>query len=85
MLLHKSYNLAFFFALQVRDVVGYDTLGHCFFLEDGNEQNNQLIHNLGLVTKPGTLLPSDRDKNMCETMLTGVYPGYVPNAELECM
>jgi len=71
--------------LVVSDVVGYDTLGHCFFFEDGNEQDNQLIHNLGLLTKPGTLLPSDRSKEMCETMLDAVYPGYVPNAELECM
>lgn len=66
-------------------MVGYNTLGHCFFFEDGNEVNNVLIHNLGLVTKPGTLLPSDRDKNMCETLLDSVYPGYVPNAEVECM
>jgi cell migration-inducing and hyaluronan-binding protein len=71
--------------LLVQDVVGYNTLGHCFFLEDGNEQNNQLIHNLGLLTKPGTLLPSDRDKAMCEGLLGNVYPGYIPNAEKECM
>ena len=48
-------------------MVGYNTLGHCFFLEDGNEERNILRHNLGLVTKAGMLLPSDRDKEMCES------------------
>ncbi|XP_013405864.1 cell surface hyaluronidase-like [Lingula anatina] len=66
--------------LLVHSVVGYDTLGHCFFLEDGNEQRNTLDHNLGLLTKPGTLLPSDRDTNMCENMLDNVIPGYKPSS-----
>ena len=69
----------------MEDVVGYKTLGHCFFLEDGNEQRNVLRHNLGLVSQPGTLLPSDRDKNMCESILNGVYGNYTPIAEVECM
>jgi len=49
----------------VQDVVGYDALGHCFFMWDGNEMNNSLIHNLGLLTKPGTQIPSDRDAAFC--------------------
>jgi hypothetical protein len=69
----------------VEDVVGYHTLGHCFFLEDGNEQRNTFRHNLGLVSLPGTLLPSDRDQYMCETLLAGVYGNYTPVAESECM
>ncbi|XP_019627189.1 PREDICTED: cell migration-inducing and hyaluronan-binding protein-like [Branchiostoma belcheri] len=66
--------------LLVQDTVGYDTLGHCYFLEDGWEQRNVLDHNLGLVTRPGTLLPSDRDTNMCRSMTDGVYGDYVPQA-----
>lgn len=66
-------------------MVGYHTLGHCFFLEDGNEQRNTFRHNLGLVSLPGTLLPSDRDQYMCETLLAGVHGNYTPVAESECM
>eukprot|EP00058_Branchiostoma_floridae_P002508 XP_002587996.1 hypothetical protein BRAFLDRAFT_125397 [Branchiostoma floridae] len=70
--------------LLVQDTVGYDTLGHCFFLEDGNEQRNVLDHNLGLVTRPGTLLPSDRDVDMCRGLTGAVYGGYMPNPGKEC-
>ncbi|CAH1264674.1 TMEM2 [Branchiostoma lanceolatum] len=69
--------------LLVQDTVGYDTLGHCYFLEDGWEQRNVLDHNLGLVTRPGTLLPSDRDSNMCRNMRDNVYGDYVPTA-MDC-
>ncbi|KAI8515657.1 hypothetical protein Bbelb_064700 [Branchiostoma belcheri] len=67
--------------LLVQDTVGYDTLGHCFFLEDGVEQRNVLDHNLGLVTRAGTLLPTDRDDNMCRNMRDAVYGDYVPSAK----
>eukprot|EP00058_Branchiostoma_floridae_P009863 XP_002595351.1 hypothetical protein BRAFLDRAFT_124938 [Branchiostoma floridae] len=69
--------------LLVQDTVGYDTLGHCFFLEDGVEQRNVLDHNLGLVTRAGTLLPTDRDSNMCRSMRDGVYGNHVPT-DSEC-
>ncbi|XP_035678003.1 cell surface hyaluronidase-like [Branchiostoma floridae] len=69
--------------LLVQDTVGYDTLGHCFFLEDGVEQRNVLDHNLGLVTRAGTLLPTDRDDNMCRTMRDAVYGDYIPK-NIEC-
>ncbi|CAH1800781.1 unnamed protein product [Owenia fusiformis] len=65
--------------LLIKDTVGYDTLGHCYFLEDGAEQRNTLDGNLGLVTKPGTLLPSDRDSNMCRKILNNVWPGHIPD------
>lgn len=43
--------------------VAYDTIGHCYFLEDGVETGNLLEDNLGLVTKSAAsgeeLLPSD--------------------------
>ncbi|MGH0122221.1 UNVERIFIED_CONTAM: hypothetical protein FKN15_017545 [Acipenser sinensis] len=50
-----------------------DSVG--FFLEDGTEQRNTLYHNLGLVTKPATLLPTDRNK---------VYGNYIPVPATDC-
>lgn len=35
----------------VRDTIGYESAGHCFFLEDGVEVGNRLICNLGLSTR----------------------------------
>ncbi|KAH0620014.1 hypothetical protein JD844_014512 [Phrynosoma platyrhinos] len=70
--------------LLVKDVVGYDTLGHCFFTEDGPEVRNTFDHCLGLVVKPSTLLPSDRDTRMCKTITEGAYPGYVPKPRQDC-
>eukprot|EP00058_Branchiostoma_floridae_P001602 XP_002587090.1 hypothetical protein BRAFLDRAFT_242699 [Branchiostoma floridae] len=64
--------------LLVQDTVGYDTIGNCYFLEDGMEQRNVLDHNLGLVTRAGTLLPTDRDDNMWRSMRDAVYGNYVP-------
>jgi cell migration-inducing and hyaluronan-binding protein len=49
--------------VRVEDNVGYETFGHCFFLEDGAEQGNVFDHNLGLGTRrpdeAQALLPSD--------------------------
>ncbi|CAH1266051.1 TMEM2 [Branchiostoma lanceolatum] len=70
--------------LLVQETVGYDTLGHCFFLEDGVEQRNVLDRNLGLVTRAGTLLPTDRDDNMCRSMRDGVYGDYEPLPYSDC-
>ncbi|XP_043095672.1 cell surface hyaluronidase [Puntigrus tetrazona] len=70
--------------LLVRDTVGYVTLGHCFFLEDGIEQRNIFFHNLGLLTKPGTILPTDRNDSMCTEITDRVYKGYVPSPANEC-
>src|SRR5579875_1054144 len=35
----------------VENNVAYNTVGHCYFLEDGIETGNQFIHNLGMRTK----------------------------------
>ncbi|KAM4676367.1 cell migration-inducing and hyaluronan-binding protein isoform 1-T2 [Discoglossus pictus] len=70
--------------LLVKDVVGYDTLGHCFFTEDGPEERNTFDHCLGLLIKAGTLLPSDRDNKMCKTITEGSYPGYVAKPRQDC-
>ena len=41
----------------VRDCVGYKSVGHGFFLEDGTEINNVLDHNLAVTVGPGRPLP----------------------------
>ncbi|XP_061451546.1 inactive cell surface hyaluronidase CEMIP2-like isoform X4 [Rhineura floridana] len=71
--------------LLVKDTIGYDTLGHCFFLEDGTEQRNTFHHNLGLLTKAGTILPTDRNEAMCLAIRENVYGGYVPVPSMDCM
>ncbi|XP_032940580.1 cell surface hyaluronidase isoform X2 [Catharus ustulatus] len=71
--------------IKIKDTIGYDTLGHCFFIEDGIEQRNTLFHNLGLVTKPGTLLPTDRNSSMCVGIRDKVYGSYVPVPATDCM
>ncbi|XP_031733388.1 cell migration-inducing and hyaluronan-binding protein-like [Anarrhichthys ocellatus] len=70
--------------LLVKDVVGYDALGHCFFTEDGPEERNMFDHCLGLMVRAGTLLPSDRDGKMCHDITDGAYPGYVANPRQDC-
>ncbi|HEY6456177.1 MAG TPA: G8 domain-containing protein [Steroidobacteraceae bacterium] len=37
--------------VRVQNNVTYNTVGHCFFLEDAVEHGNQFVHNLGMVTK----------------------------------
>jgi hypothetical protein len=44
-------------ALVVRDCVGFKSVGHGFFLEDGTEINNILDHNLAVTVIPGKPLP----------------------------
>ncbi len=43
--IHGSDNLL------VENNVTYNTVGHCFFMEDGIEKGNQVVHNLGIQTK----------------------------------
>uniref|UniRef100_V9K885 hyaluronoglucosaminidase n=1 Tax=Callorhinchus milii TaxID=7868 RepID=V9K885_CALMI len=70
--------------LLIKDTIGYDTMGHCFFLEDGIEERNILYHNLGLLTKPGTILPTDRDQFFCTEILDKVYGKYIPVPAADC-
>src|SRR6516162_3926906 len=37
--------------LDVENNVTYNTVGHCFFLEDGIEHGNEFVHNLAIQTK----------------------------------
>ncbi len=56
----------------VQNNVTFDTVGHCFFLEDAVETGNQFISNLGIQTKchptlpciPSNLGPGDRSNGM---------------------
>ncbi len=43
--------------LVVRDCVGYQSVGHGFFMEDGTEMYNLLDHNLGVHSYAGKRLP----------------------------
>src|SRR6186713_1710912 len=45
--------------LQVENNVTYNSVGHCFFLEDGIETGNQYIRNLAIQTKCHTSKPCD--------------------------
>ena len=43
--------------LRVENNVTYNTVGHCFFLEDGAEHGNEFVHNLAIQTKCHTSKP----------------------------
>ena len=45
--------------LQIENNVTYNTVGHCFFLEDGIETGNEYIRNLAIQTKCHTSKPCD--------------------------
>jgi cell migration-inducing and hyaluronan-binding protein len=45
--------------VHVENNVTYNTVGHCFFMEDGIEHDNEFVHNLGIQTKCHTSLPCD--------------------------
>ena len=45
--------------VQVENNVTFNTVGHCFFLEDGVETGNQFVRNLGIQTKCHPTLPCD--------------------------
>src|SRR5690606_28850219 len=45
--------------LRVENNVTYNTVGHCFFMEDGIEHSNQLVRNLAIQTKCHTTKPCE--------------------------
>ncbi|MGX7896389.1 G8 domain-containing protein [Tsuneonella sp. HG222] len=45
--------------LTVENNVTFNTVGHCFFLEDGIETGNQYVRNLGIQTKCHPTLPCE--------------------------
>jgi len=58
----------------------YDTMGHCYFLEDGSEQRNDFESNVGLLTKPGFIIPTDRSCEVCKHY----YPRDFNGQETSC-
>ncbi|HZZ82613.1 MAG TPA: G8 domain-containing protein [Gemmataceae bacterium] len=44
-------------ALVIRDCVGFKSVGHGYFLEDGTEVNNIIDHNAAILVLPGKALP----------------------------
>ncbi|XP_069115544.1 cell surface hyaluronidase-like [Argopecten irradians] len=46
--------------VMVQDNVAYESLGHCYFLEDGGEKRTVFDGNLGANTRAGSLIPLDR-------------------------
>ena len=74
----------------IYNTVGYNTFGHGFFLEDGYEAWNYVIGNLGIVTKPGIILPSERSHTICgwtqdayDAELDGVGANYTATDQCE--
>src|SRR5215813_5359908 len=59
--IHDSYNRCVTVHgtnfLHVENNVTYNTVGHCFFLEDGIEHGNEFVHNLAIQTKCHTSKP----------------------------
>ncbi|AKH44110.1 cell migration-inducing and hyaluronan-binding protein [Altererythrobacter atlanticus] len=45
--------------VRVENNVTFDTVGHCFFLEDAVETGNQFVRNLGIMTKCHPTLPCE--------------------------
>jgi cell migration-inducing and hyaluronan-binding protein len=45
--------------LRVENNVTYNTVGHCFFMEDGIETGTQVVRNLGIQTKCHPTLPCE--------------------------
>lgn len=48
----------------VQNNVGFNTTGHCYFLEEGSETYNTYDHNLGMVVNPGTVIPTDANPSI---------------------
>ncbi len=57
--------------VRVENNVTYNTVGHCFFLEDGIEHGNEFIHNLAIQTK-------------CHPTLDCVPTNLAANGEIRC-
>ena len=62
--IHESFNRCLVIhgtnRLLVENNVAYDTLGHCFFLEEGSETKNTLRGNLAVLVRPLKTNPEER-------------------------
>jgi hypothetical protein len=54
----------------LRDIVAYDTFGHCYFLEDGGERGNTFDRLLGILARPiakedgRQIIPTDNEPSI---------------------
>ena len=55
LVIHNSHGL------DIENNVAFDTIGHCYFLEDGAERANSFINNLAILSRVGSLIPSDSE------------------------
>ncbi|HEY6814036.1 MAG TPA: G8 domain-containing protein [Croceibacterium sp.] len=60
--------------LQIENNVTFNTVGHCFFMEDGIEQGNRFVRNLGIQTKCHPTMP-------CVPTNLGIPSERVPNGQ----
>lgn len=60
---HDNYQRCFTIhgtsGILVRNNVGWNVTGHCYFLEEGSETMNYYDHNLGILANAGQLIPTD--------------------------
>ena len=49
------------FGCNIENNVAFESLGHCYFMEDGVERGTVMSNNLGLNTRKGSMIPSDSD------------------------
>jgi hypothetical protein len=72
--------------VRVKNTVGFNVIGHCYFLEDGTEWNNTIRNNVAALVKPFTqesreLIPNDNEpagfwwSNVDNTFINNVAGG----------
>jgi cell migration-inducing and hyaluronan-binding protein len=57
--------------VRVENNVTFNTVGHCFFLEDGIETGNQFVRNLGIQTKCHPTFRASRPTSRCLIRIRG--------------
>src|SRR5690348_7903262 len=53
--------------VRVQNNVAYNTVGHCYFLEDGVEHGNQYLNNLGILTRCNPTRPCNSTNSVVGT------------------
>ena len=69
----RSFRVTLQYFIKYIELINFHS--HGFFLEDGIEIRNLLEHNLGFVTRYGTLLPTDRNSDYCKTIQSRDFNG----------
>src|SRR5689334_1285817 len=64
--IHGTHNIT------VEGCTAFNSKGHCYFVEDGNEMDNTFLNNLGINAMPSNnegMLPSDTVLSMLHSFL----------------